>query len=175
MLEMHVRTFEVALLAMLSCAAPIPSLAEPSPTVQYLMDEPASLFDLGMKSLNYSLSEGMKDVDVFAGYSWEENRIEITVYDVEVPDTIPNEKARCAKLVEQVKRHLAVVNGKTPMKISGLGIYFSHTGYKNTKQPKNVATDLDAITTIRVHVSQAKDVTCESPLLSTKVMYSEGR
>lgn len=54
--------------------------AEPSSSVQYLMNEPASLFDFGMKRLDEFLS-GRTDIFVITEYNYDQNRILISVRD----------------------------------------------------------------------------------------------
>ena len=74
-----------AVLAVVSCLTYATSArAEPGPVEQWLMNEPASLFDLGMLRVELQLDE-LKDYDelkdrlgallFYSSYNWDKNRI----------------------------------------------------------------------------------------------------
>ena len=82
-----------AVLAVVSCLAAVTSArAEPGPVGRWLMNEPASLFDLGMIRLNMEAKTWERPHDTFniemkeayggiplyfAKYDWDENRIAV--------------------------------------------------------------------------------------------------
>ena len=106
------------ILLLLACLAVPPALAEPSRTVSYLMGEPVSLFDLGLRRLGDRvqgtlLKEDFPEVvgnlnsnrDPSAVYDWKSNRITFygsVQHDKKTanPTTL---MALCVRVVERVR------------------------------------------------------------------------
>jgi len=107
-----------------------PAAAEPSPTVSYLMNEPASLFDVGLIRMNDSLRRfnrmhpidlsekpmmgllrGETDLDIenigfgtlYAKYSWDENRINIYALVFAIGEEDEANRHVCADLIEYLR------------------------------------------------------------------------
>ena len=170
---MKIRATQLLSMVMLyACSTNV--FAEPSSSVQYLMNEPASLFDFGMKRLDEFLS-GRTDIFVITEYNYDQNRILISVRDRS--DTVKSKgeaKERCAQMIGEMKTMLGVGLDST----SVLGSFFSHEGYTKRSEPKNLGAELDSITVIIgriLHIERNNNfnISCESPLTSPKVMYSE--
>ena len=67
------------------CSSFKPVLADPTPSISYLMNEPASLFDLGMykleQALNWIYLNNDSELTVVVNYHWVKNRISILFID----------------------------------------------------------------------------------------------
>lgn len=162
-------------IALAACSVAKPVHAEPSSSVRYLIAEPVSLLDFGMKALGDDLEGGDRKASVMVEYLWSENRIRITLTDVLTRPALKDAKDRCAVLISGVRARLGIIDGKSAFGVSGMEAFFTHYGYESKSEPKNLGPDLDAITIIRgrLGLSGGKAIGCEGPLVSDKVMYSE--
>jgi hypothetical protein len=160
-------------------------IAEPDSTVRYLMNEPASMFDLGMLKLKRDLDDWLKDphVNVFVSYDWNTNRIEIKVSDTKDVYKIKKYARNwCDETICEIKRLLDVncSTGKPllPKMGSLLYDYFTHAGYVNKGGPKDPGGKLDNIVNITVGTywgdgKDRKPLRCGVPLLGTEVLCSD--
>ena len=144
---------------------------EPTPAVRYLMNEPVTLFDLGMLRLEQLF--GSFTVPVHVTYQWKENRIAIDVFLPSNMETKSVQKVRCKKVITGIK-NILMVNAQTgkPFSFSHslLPELFSHVGFTSTDKPKNVAAELDTITEVSVRVF---NVMCKSALLSKEILFTQ--
>ena len=172
------------------CSSFKPVLADPTPSISYLMNEPASLFDLGMFKLNWHLKNtsilfgtkfDSKSVTVDAIYTFDQNQITIGFSAGEVMSNIDAGKEYCQEIIGGIKKTL-FVNPHTgiPFDIGGMNTYkliFSHEGfYEKKDQPKNLYSDLAKITKIfgRVIIEKKESFFfCISSLLSKEITYSQ--
>ncbi len=148
--------------------------AEPGPVGKWLMNEPASLWDVGM----YRLEEyvhGWKGAHPLASYisriryDWDQNRIIIDIF-VRKEDF---EKEKCASIIKEVRDSGGVGEDGKPFTPCGYSYYshlFSHLGFKNKDQPENYRQRLDKIFRIKVQFAIGS---CEGKLLSNEVLYSD--
>lgn len=149
---------------------------EPTPAVRYLMNEPVTLFDLGMLRLEQlfgSFTVGSFTVPVHVTYQWKENRIAIDVFLTSNMEAKSVQKVRCKEVITGIKNILMVKaqTGK-PFSFSHslLPELFSHVGFTSTDKPKNVAAELDTITEVSVRVF---NVMCKSALLSKEILFTQ--
>src|SRR3972149_9288044 len=177
---MMIRILIVILIFM--CSSYKPVLAEPTPSMSYLMNEPASLFDLGMFKLNKHLKDGWSD-DVTvpqAVYDFHEDRILIGFMPFKEIFKIDKGKEYCRDIIGRIKILLLVDfrTGEThfPNGMTLKDIFFSHEGFHEKKnEPKNLGSDLAKIIDVGVSVpiEKGKMLPCRSPLLSKEIMYYE--
>jgi hypothetical protein len=162
------------LVAMFS-VAPVPSLrAEPGPVGQWLMQEPATLWDLGMLGLRRYIY-GWKGTHPLASmargsdYEWDRNRIVIYVWADEKFD-----RSRCKDIVIELRKSEGITQRGTYAKESEVknSVYasFFDRGFRNGNEPKDYLKRLDQIFEVRSYMNGGS---CEGPLVSTKVLYSE--
>ena len=180
-------------------------LAEPSAPVRYLMDEPVSMLEWGMFRLSEALTNDkeptyhcikqiLKEHDlcivapyVRVSYDWDSNRLRIKtlVFEKSQPQEISKEKKKeiCKLVIKEHKNYLGV-NFETGKPISPLGeawpdsileSFFTHEGFKSTREPENLYKELDNITELIIQYIpvKGKKLHCEAPLLGTDILFSE--
>ncbi len=166
---------------------------EPTPAVRYLINEPVTLFDLGMLRLDEDFSNLAKrdsaselnlNATVIVKYWWHENRISIGMHMFSNKvESVQSRKNFCKEGIAWIKHFLGVdaQTGKPLYKplyrasSSNLVGYFSHIGFSTKSEPKNIAAELDTITELSVSLfTKPSDLTkCKSALLSKEVLFPE--
>lgn len=150
-----------------------PLRAEPGPVGRWLMDEPASLWDLGMARLKEHIF-GWKGAHPLASYTkgvnydWDQNRITISISK----NKEKFEKEKCAFILNRVRTSGGIKDGKpdTLLGHSYFSNLFSHIGYTHEKTPENYLQRLDKIFRVKVFL---KNGSCEGKLISNEVLYSD--
>lgn len=164
------------------------TIAEPTSTIRWLMNEPASLFDLGMLRLREMnrvlwipkllplLDEGNLKIDrVGLGgvvYSWEKNRINISVSTNGKID-----ENTCRALLREYKNIIAnqYYSLKTDQKLrkkmvksseSMLASTFDHVNHSSKSGPKRWREKVADIMTITVGIKEMIDVSNEASQLA---------
>ena len=155
---------------------------EPTPAVRHLMNEPVTLFDLGMLRLeqifsNFKVADA-KEAFVTVVYMWETNRISIHAFVTpNKAEFVQGPKIRCKALITELKTNLFVnpLTSKPVYRSSRLRELFSHVGFTSTDEPKNVAAELDTITELSVSIVSEPEAstTCKSALLSKEILFTE--
>lgn len=162
------------------------SSADPSQNIKYLMNEPVSLFDLGILRLNeqvkgLKLTNGGK-LESTVDYEWDRNRIRILVFGPS--DMHPKSLMEAKNWCHESFRSIRLTFGVNPDKgipsyldKSLLSVYFSHQEYLKGNKPKNIEAELDNITEIvAVFTIEDKDKTtikCQGPLVSNEILFSD--
>ena len=164
-------------------------LAEPTPTIKYLMNETVTMLDWGLYKLNKDMSkepllEGMKPQShISVNYNWEHDKIRI----VGTPPfhRFQSEKAAqdwCKEFVNNIRTFFGVdpstgeVRATSPTYIY---TYFVHQGFKKKNQPKNLGEDLDrlveivATALVSVEIEKTMVIRCTAPLLGSEIFLSE--
>jgi hypothetical protein len=186
------RKFAAALAVVLCLANANATRAEPGPVVKWLMNEPASLFDVGMLLLSQEASEWVrfKFVKEFAAkyggqtfflvdYDWDENRIYVSGYLTADIVGRTEQKAACKALIIFMS-DLAGVDATTGRAYSALNSssfseHFGHADYEKTSQPKDYRSRLDQIFVLRAFIGPpAKQGTkCRRALISNEIYFEE--
>ena len=119
--------------------------AEPDAKVQWLMDEPVSLFDFGIYELREYLEDqehrvvrlGLSPTQLVAYYVWEENRIYIVASTV---DDAPKDDIStwCASVFDRL---VAITLAPYPHYMM-----FSHHGYTTAGEPTDLKEHLRSLT-----------------------------
>ena len=154
------------------CSTAMTTKAEPGPVAQWLMNEPASKWDVGMLRLKEYvirlkkpklLSEPSKYVE----YHWNENRIDISAYfRGRIFD-----KRMCQNTINLFRISGEVINGKANMP-RGYSAYAQAfwSGYDINNKTKNWLQQLDQIIRVTVYM---KGGSCAGGLLSDEILYGE--
>lgn len=176
------------------------SYSEPTPTLQYLINEPVSMLDWGLFQLNNKLNEisvGYDDgkkfktitLNTIVLYNFEKNTIIINSHPKElyyVIDGKKNAKQLCKDIATNIRATL-VISPNPPFEsffsILLIDTLFSHRGYTKSDRPKDTAIELMDIMEIYTSLSyrekddnmqeKAPQIKCKSPLKSNETYYSE--
>ncbi|TQV80346.1 hypothetical protein [Denitrobaculum tricleocarpae] len=183
------------LLALFFCASLTGATrADPGPVVRWLMNEPASLFDVGIMRINNRLNgiqEALGDqigypIALFSWYDWEQNRIFIEGRNQSPQpreDVLLfklNARKACGVFFASVRYNAGMrYVGKNLMlpddKASIMANQFGHDGYTTSTEPTDYAARIDRIFVIRFEYteesgnseSKGRKYICEAPLLDT--------
>ena len=174
----------ISILVLLSVTTNV--YAEPTPSVNYFMNESVSLFDFGIYKLNLTIEslcnyelkdmavlyDNHKDIDVFyysseISYDWKKNRIRIIISPKYRNKKVDDKKLLdlCKRIISVVQNKFEIIDGKPLSNYSSLGTYFWHSGYKKTDEQIDFYKELDNITKIIVYT---EDKIIESPLIGTE-------
>lgn len=161
-----------------------PAKADPGPIVNWLMNEPVSLFDLGMLRLKKDAEEAVKNLFgaqytglvseqylSFVQYDYAKNRIQIG-FDARRSRKLKFEKAACKKHLGVARFSMGtVVEGKVVFRdASDAALNFTHVGYSVESQPKDLAKKLDDIITVEIFMDGGS---CFGSLVSEDVFYRD--
>ena len=78
-----------------------------------------------------------------------------------------------------MKKRVFLISSETGRPFIGdtstLGLFFTHTGYKNRTEPKNIDLELDKITEIEVSLFWEGNVLsqCKAPLIGTEIYWKK--
>ena len=176
-----------AVLAVVLCLANVNApRAEPGPMVRWLINKPASLFDIGMLLSRLDLEE-LKDYEelqdrgghllFFPRYDWDKNRIYLmgSIFDAS-PET--DGKLFCKLLISKVRKIGGVLDdGKVfGNSHSGFAANFGHIGYTAKDEPDDYLRKLDHIIEVEGYVDiegSSAAIRCHGPLVSNKVYFEE--
>ncbi len=155
---------------------------EPTPAVRHLMNEPATLFDLGMLRLQQKFRKiALDDFDlVFAvvSYDWDTNRIKITAFaSTEKIKTVEGRKQGCRKVLKEIKQDLGIdlETGRPKGPNSFVSNLFSHVDYSRRGWPSDLVDELDNMVelTARVFGQTGTGALCRSTLLGTEILFTK--
>jgi hypothetical protein len=156
--------------------------AEQSPEVKWLMNDPVTIFDLGMKRADEALHEAVTDMiaaheDILAGssshfasaqYAYGQNSIELTIGAVLPEDAIAPTAEACQKLVNDLQDRLLIAESvadqrrdrlaKGPPRTSEekarslVARWFSHQGFERTNRPAGIDDKIASLIQINAKV-----------------------
>jgi len=148
--------------------------AEPGPTVQWLMNEPATLFDLGMSKLNRLVENSIDYIfsdEVGASTDRDEAKHGEASYDynsnriiIQLGITRPFEKAQCLAFLN--KARLELVGIGVPDLPSIISDFITHTEGNNKIGPRRI----DEITVVTVVMASGY---CTGPIVSSDVTFKD--
>lgn len=129
--------------------------AEPDSTIKYLIDEPVSMLDYGIARMERMIPPPVNG-NVSVSYSWEENRIIISVDFIphrQDPYNPPYKDKEEAK--NKIKEYLKKL--KIFLKTTSFNeVYFNHAGYRSPNEPKDLDSKLKNITEIKFYTTYGK-------------------
>jgi len=157
--------------------------AEPSRSVEWLMDEPASLFDIGMIQMRMAnqnqwtpelikkiSKHNLKEKDTGLGsvvYNWEKNTIDIGAYFIGEPS-----ESTCSAVLSEYK-NIAIPKSSGEMKYTFAASKFAHINYTSGKRPKSLDKDISNTFVYTVGISSqegfgGKSIYCSSRIDESK-------
>lgn len=148
--------------------------AGPDEVAKWLIQDPASMIDLGVLRIDLALSNGSGAPGGRATYDWDKNRFTITGSAGQVESADKAEKA-CEEWVNSV-RVAAFIDTSTGNpylgKASLFAELFSHSGFERTNAPADLYTTIDKMIELRCYGSfkldgDLKIIEANAPLLGT--------
>lgn len=140
----------------------IPATAEPNKVVRWLMDEPASLFDISMIRMRIANEtkwtpelikriegKGLTIEPAFIGsvvYTFDENRITIGASFVGTPA-----EETCASVLREYKN--IIIPSSDKFYITIFGSYFDHVNYSTEPRPHNFNTEISKLVQFTIGIS----------------------
>ena len=167
---------------LLSLLTPVNSMADPSQEINWLMDEEASLFDIGQIRLDLKVrqellpsllmsSKKYKNIDsVFSGsgYDFSDNKIIIyATFYYEGKEDICKDIAlsyRNTLFLTDFSKKDEIGNKYDKLNEEILDDIFSHVGYKKNNRPKTIGKNLFERTFFRINIinlSNSEKTSCE--------------
>ncbi len=140
-----------------------------TPAVAWLMDEPVSLWDLGILRVEQHLQHTfVSSVKTKVRYTHNDK---LVILAVDYGEVKKDPEGHCRNLVGLIKDELFVssVTGEPAglSKVSRLSYFFTHVGDHSPDWPPGTTEELDAITVIRVSIPQI--IRCEAPLMGKDI------
>jgi hypothetical protein len=143
--------------------------ADPSPGIQWLMNDKVSMLDYGLNRMQTALQQelpaiykngSLSNIDVSDTYSPDDNRINLTISALYVPNTLPDDKdpiTACLRLIYVVKKQLATRPTTGPASSSWV-IFFHHTGWTtDNKEDDDLAKTLPSLLRISVKIDASSE------------------
>lgn len=149
------------LLVFLWTVAMSPAAAEPTPSVQFLMKEPVSMMDWGLKNIEDYLYRHRalffqnekplfeQGPTIAVIYNWEQNQIQISIglRTCEQVQKTPQGLSDIHAHVEWVVKYL---RGSLTMR--PYDAFFRHRGFRSKESPQNLESELAGLTELIVSV-----------------------
>lgn len=172
------------------------SNAQPSPTVRYLMQEPVTLFDMGILRLHEYLDAytahsrktlSVPDMYGTVRYDAVRSRILLNIVVTQEagrsnrpPDPLQTSPREiCRTLTQGLKREFLVDRDRLVRRSLGIYRFFAHIGFQGKNEPADAFEEIENITFINVSIYTDKDpgkliLQCESPLMGKDITYVGG-
>ena len=148
--------------------------AEPSPSVQYFMNEPVTLFDWGMVRLydyldeyttHYLKTNSVQDIYCTVRYDTLRNQIIISMVvtrqaqqEDESPASIrTGAREICKTITQTLRREFLADRDRQVRRSSGIYRFFGHIGFKGKNEPIDSFDEIEKITVIDVSVYSEED------------------
>jgi hypothetical protein len=156
--------------------------ADPSPGIQWLMNDKVSMLDYGLNQMQTALrqelptiykSGSLTNVDVSDTYSPDDNKINLTISALFVPNTNPDDKdpvTACLRLIYVVKDQLATRPTTGPSSSSWV-VFFHHSGWTtDNKEDDSLAKTLPSLLRISAKInSNSESARCTAMYLDKSV------
>lgn len=168
--------------------------AEPSSSINYLMNEPVTLFDLGIVKMEDHLKDFCKSTilddpnyrmlgdDLTAVcscyYKYDTNEIQLSILlTIPSQDTSLNTvKEYAKKIFYKLRRRFGIDPETGTNAVGNIHEWFSHQGYIKRPMPKNIETDIVKIINVTFMLND-KDykigLIAKGKLASTEVLFSK--
>lgn len=160
--------------------------AEPTPAVRWLMNEPASLFDIGMMRLrevnklswtpaflaeitkrNLNLTHYERSWLGGAVYSWDDNIISIDVSLLGAPTEV-----LCSTALG-IYKDVISPNRESSRELAVLFLthFFDHINYNSARRPKDLHENLANVLIFSVGISDSRDPITNSTIFCTSKLF----
>ncbi len=160
-----------------------PAGAEPSPSIQFLMREPVTMMDWGLRNIeeylyrqrdllmqaNKRLFESEPVVAV--SYDWEQNKIQVAI-TLWVASQIQLTSRDLADIRAHLQRIIKYLRGTLTMK--PFDAFFRHRGFRNQDSPQNLGVELAGQTNLLIRVRDADAnilSQCKGELTDSKIIW----
>jgi len=139
------------LLILLWVVAIPPTAAEPTPSIQFLMKEPVSMMDWGIKNIEDYLYRHRnllvqnekplfeQDPTIAVIYNWEQNQIQISI-GLRTHGQVPKTSQGLSDIRAHVEWVVTYLRGSLTMK--PYDAFFRHRGFRSKKSPQNLESEL---------------------------------
>jgi hypothetical protein len=158
------------------------AVAEPSPEIQWLMNDKLSMLDYGLNRMQAALQQelptiyrngSLSNIDVSNVYSPDDNKINLTIGALYVPNDRADDRdptTACLHLIDIVKKQLAV-RPTTGTNSSSWIVFFHHAGWTTDKKADdNLAKVLPSLLRISVKIEASSEpAKCASMYLDKSV------
>lgn len=137
------------------------SIAEPSNSVRYLMNDPLTMFDWGIIQIQHKLDkidyfpfESTSGAHLKANYDWDQNRLIIraSFYPDHAEVQKHGLKAICEGIHRAVTHEFKGQLHKDQRAIEGIASYFTHAEFTKKSEPPNLQDDIEAITRFKTTI-----------------------
>jgi hypothetical protein len=171
--------------------------AEPTSSINYLMNEPLSLFDAGMIQLRSYLHDhydriqdgrrlvkgeyldiitaSIIDPGIF--YDWDENRIKISTCFIfgKAQFTEQRLKDFMTFMINDLKSTFMIDPKSGKQLYPSFATFFQHAGYQKKNEPNNISDELCNITQLEIFtfLEDGTKFTARSKLRGTEIMFSK--
>jgi len=139
----------------------LPAAAEPTPSIQFLMKEPVSMMDWGIKNIEdhlyrhrslfihneKSLFEPEPTIAVV--YNWEENLIQISI-GLRTCEPLQKTSQGLTDIRSHVEWVIKYLRGSLTMK--PYDVFFRHRGFRKKESPQTLESELAGLTELIVSV-----------------------
>ena len=184
--------FRAAVVAFASLLATSHALAGPDGTAKYLMNEPASMMDLGIERLKsivtfknvFGAEYGKTRAGIGINYDWDENKVVIDLFpdqqfqDAAAFDAYARSHIGIVRALLWVNPDTGRVDAKGANGASLVATFFTHAGYTRKNTPKDLDKEIDKLILVRVRgVAGSKSpthtelpISCQGQLVETQVL-----
>jgi len=156
--------------------------ADPSPGIQWLMNDKVSMLDYGLNQMQTALQQelpviykngSLSNIDVSDTYSPDDNKINLTISALYVPNAVADDKdpiTACLRLIYVVKKQLAT-RPTTGADSSSWVVFFHHSGWTtDNKEDDSLAKTLPSLLKISVKIDANSEHTrCTAMYLDKSV------
>jgi len=160
-----------------------PAAAEPMPSIQFLMREPVSMMDWGLKNMEdylyrhrslfvqseKSLFEPEPTITVL--YDWEKNRIRISI-GLRTCKQVQNMSEGISDIRSHVEWVIKYLRGSLTMK--PYDAFFRHRGFRSKESPRSLEAELAGLTELIVSVRDRESNIlshCEAQLTGNDIVW----
>ncbi len=179
----HVRLVLWGCLLLGACYAAPPAGAEPSPSIQFLMREPVSMMDWGLRNIEDHLYRQRNllvqtDKQLFesepvlaVSYEWEQNKIQVAI-TLRAASRGQKTSQGLNAIRTQLEWIIKYLRGSLTMK--PYGAFFRHRGFRNQDSPQSLGAELAGQTelVIRVRDADANILSqCKGSLVGSEIVW----
>jgi hypothetical protein len=160
-----------------------PAVAEPTPPIQFLMREPVSMMDWGIKNIEdylyrhrtlfvqseKSLFESEPTIAVV--YNWEQNQIQITI-SLRTCEQVQKTSQGLSNIRSHVEWVIKYLRGSLTMK--PYDAFFRHRGFRSKESPQSLESELAGLTELIVSVRDGESnilSRCEAQLTGSDMVW----
>ena len=161
----------------------LPAAAEPTPSIQFLMKEPVSMMDWGLKNIEDYLYRHQSlfiqnekslfepEATIAVVYNWEENQIQISI-GLRTCVQVQKTSQGLSDIRSHVEWVIKYLRGSLTMK--PYDAFFRHRGFRNKESPQTLESELAGLTELVVSVRDRESnilSRCEAQLTGSDMVW----